>query len=311
MGFAFTLTSFTCTVQFVGTLMVAASEGQWFWPVTGMLVFATVFAFPFFLLGLFPKLISTFHSRSGDWMQHLKIVLGILELAAAFKFFSNSDLVWNWGVLDREFLLAAWALLCVISTLFLFGMIPIHHTRISKIGPYGFSTALVFLLLGLYFTRGIGGSPLNPWVETYLPPKLNQTALAVSPSGAGAVLPSHSLPWNTNLKQALVQARKEDKYVFIDFTGYTCVNCRWMEKNIFSEPRVMDLFRSDFILVQLYTDGGKDSVANQELQVKRFKTVALPLYVVLDSGNRLLVRHAGILEPAGRFLRFLQLQESG
>ena len=98
---------------------------------------------------------------------------------------------------------------------------------------------------------------------------------------------------------------------FVDFTGYTCVNCRWMEKNVFSDPQVMALFRREFILVQLYTDGGENAESNQKLQIDRFQTVALPLYVVLYQDDRLLARHAGILEPAERFLRFLRLQDQG
>ena len=111
--------------------------------------------------------------------------------------------------------------------------------------------------------------------------------------------------------RALVQAKNENKWVFVDFTGYTCVNCRWMEKNVFSDPQVMALFRSEFILVQLYTDGGENAESNQKLQIDRFQTVALPLYVVLDQDDRMLARHAGILEPSERFLRFLRLQDQG
>ena len=310
MGFAFTLTSFTCTVQFVGTLMIAAAEGQWFWPLLGMLVFATVFAFPFFLLGLFPHLMSKFKSKSGDWMQQLKIILGLLELAAAFKFFSNTDLVWQWGILDRDFVLSTWAIICIISALFLLGSVTIHQTRVQHGGPVGFTAALAFLMLGLYFGRGLGGEALNPWVDTYLPPQLQ----ASSQSPANPVergMDVHSLPWLDRLDQALVQAKNENKRVFVDFTGYTCVNCRWMEKNVFSDPQVMALFRREFILVQLYTDGGENAESNQKLQIDRFQTVALPLYVVLDQDDRLLARHAGILEPAERFLRFLRLQDQG
>jgi len=121
----------------------------------------------------------------------------------------------------------------------------------------------------------------------------------------------NSLPWLDRLDQALVQAKNENKRVFVDFTGYTCVNCRWMEKNVFSDPQVMALFRREFILVQLYTDGGGNAESNQKLQIDRFQTVALPLYVVLDQDDRALARHAGILEPAERFLRFLRLQDQG
>ena len=185
MGLAFTLTSFTCTVQFVGTMLIAASQGMWFWPIVGMLVFSTVFAFPFFLLGLFPRLIQKMQSKSGSWMEHLKIVLGLLELAAAFKFFSNADLVWQWGLINREFVLVAWVIICLIGALFLLGMLKIHHVRIVKIGSVGFVAAFVFAVLGIYLIRGLAGIQLNPWVDTFLPPDLQileQNSLAFSES---------------------------------------------------------------------------------------------------------------------------------
>ena len=116
---------------------------------------------------------------------------------------------------------------------------------------------------------------------------------------------SHSLPLQNDLADALIQAKAENKRVFIDFTGYTCVNCRWMEINIFSHPDVMTRFQQEFVLVQLYTDGGEKAAANQQIQISRFQTVALPLYVILDSDNNLLAKHAGILNPAKEFLQFL------
>ncbi|MBC8259174.1 MAG: thioredoxin family protein [SAR324 cluster bacterium] len=309
MGLAFTLTSFTCTVQFVGTLLIAAAQGMWFWPILGMLIFSTVFAFPFFLLGLFPRLIQTMRSQSGNWMVHLKIILGLLELAAAFKFFSNTDLVWQWGVLDRDFVLAAWVILCGISALYLLGGINIHHERVVKTGATGFATAFLFAMLGIYLLRGLVGVPLNPWVDTYLPPTLQTNAGTSSSFSAGSesskTIEAHSLPWQNELAPALLQAKAENKRVFIDFTGYTCINCRWMEKNIFSNPDVMARFQQDFVLVQLYTDGGEKAAANQRMQISRFKTVALPLYVILDADDNLLAKHAGILKPASEFLKFL------
>ena len=121
--------------------------------------------------------------------------------------------------------------------------------------------------LGLVpFTRGLGGTSLNPWVDTYLPPTLQGSTSITTVQTRVSEIPADSLPWLTELETALVQAKREGKSVFIDFTGYTCVNCRWMEKNVFSEPRVMDLFLRDFILVQLYTDGGDKGEANQQLR---------------------------------------------
>ena len=309
MGLAFTLTSFTCTVQFVGTLLIAASQGMWLWPIVGMLVFSTVFAFPFFLLGIFPHLIQKMQDKSGNWMLHLKIILGLLELAAAFKFFSNSDLVWQLGVIDRDFVLAAWAILCMVAALFLLGVIKIHHARVEFSWGTGFVAAFLFAMLGIYLLRGLFGVPLNPWVDTYLPPVLqtfseSRSGFETSSETTGEIK-AHSLPWQNDLSAALKQAKAENKKVFIDFTGYTCVNCRWMEKNIFSHPDVMSNFQQKFVLVQLYTDGGDKAGENQLMQISRFKTVALPLYVILDADNKIVAKRAGIIKPAAIFLEFL------
>ena len=309
MGLAFTLTSFTCTVQFVGTLLIAASQGMWFWPIVGMLVFSTVFAFPFFLLGTFPRLIQSMQSKSGNWMLHLKIILGLLELAAAFKFFSNSDLVWQLGVIDRDFVLVAWVILCTIATLFLLGGIKIHCVRVELTGGVGFTAAFMFAMLGIYLLRGLVGVPLNPWVDTYLPPVLQTVSESrsgfTSSSETSGEIKGYPLQWKSDLPAALKQAKAENKKVFIDFTGYTCVNCRWMEKNIFSYPDVRARFQKQFVLVQLYTDGGEKAGVNQRLHISRFKTVALPLYVILDADDNILAKRAGIIKPAEKFLQFL------
>ncbi|MBF0279476.1 MAG: thioredoxin family protein [SAR324 cluster bacterium] len=312
MGLVFTLTSFTCTVQFVGTLLIAASQGHWLWPIIGMLVFATVFALPFFLLGLIPQLIQTMQSKSGSWLSYSKIVLGLVELAAAFKFFSNADLVWQWGVIDRDFVLYAWIILAFLSSLFLLGTITIHDVRVQKTGAIGFSVAFSFLFLGAYMTQGLQGKPLNPFIDAYLPPELSiseNIPASLKSAAAGKsdydVSQVHTLPWMDDLSEALVLAKQQDKHVFVDFTGYTCVNCRWMEKNIFADPKVLAAFKESFILVQLYTDGGKNHQENQSMQVNRFNTLALPFYVVLDAENQVLMRHSGIMSSSEKFLSFL------
>lgn len=310
MGLVFTLTSFTCTVQFVGTMLIAASQGHWLWPILGMLVFATVFAFPFFILGLVPKMIQRMQSRSGSWLAYTKIVLGLVELAAAFKFFSNADLVWQWGVIDRDFVLISWAILALLSGAFLLGMVKIHDYRVEKTGVVGFSSAFIFLFLGIYLFQGLNGAPLHGLVDSYLPPELsaNQSTRSYSSESSGSqfdVDQVHALPWSTNLSEALAQARAENKKVFVDFTGYTCVNCRWMEKNVFADPLILEEFKRNFVLVQLYTDGGDNYQSNQSMQVERFNTLALPFYVVLDANDRMLSRHAGIMRDSKDFLNFL------
>ena len=312
MGLVFTLTSFTCTVQFVGTMLIAASQGHWLWPLVGMLVFATVFAFPFFLLGLFPRWIQKLRGQSGEWMDHLKVVMGLLELAAAFKFLSNADLVWQWGVLDRDFVIVAWLAISVFTGLFLLGTFPVHHVRVQVRTLTGMVGAAGFLVLAIYLGRGLGGVPLNPWVDTYLPPTLAASGpltVVPLPSSLPESKDAPKLVWHSKLDEALDLARQQNRRVFIDFTGYTCVNCRWMEEYIFERPAVRERFREQFVLVQLYTDGGTDAATNQQMQVERFRTLALPFYVILSPDNRVLARHSGILKPASAFLAFLDAQE--
>ena len=126
MAVTFTLTSFTCTVQFVGLLLVAASQGQWFWPMIGMIVFSSAFASPFFLLALFPQYLASL-PKSGGWLNSTKVVMGFLEMAAAFKFISNTDLVWGWGFFSHNIVLAIWAVLMVLCGVYLLGKIRFPH----------------------------------------------------------------------------------------------------------------------------------------------------------------------------------------
>ncbi|MGA1135301.1 MAG: cytochrome c biogenesis protein CcdA [bacterium] len=300
IGVAFTFTAFTCTIQFVGTLLLAAARGEWFLPILGMLVFSTVFALPFILMGLFPTLIRRSRGLSGNWMEHLKIVLGILELGIAWKFFSNADLVWQWGVLDREVVLAAWAVLMVAIAAFLLGRFPIKGIRIGHLGPGYLGFGAVFLIFGLYFGSGVVGKELNPLVESYLPPPIQGTGDFEKLSAEAGLV------WHDNFPEALAVAQETQKPLFLDFTGYTCVNCRWMEKSVFAKPEVLKVFQEEFVLAQLYTDGGSFQEANRELQMERFNTLALPFYVVLNASDQEIKRHAGIIPDPKDFLTFLE-----
>ncbi|MCS6965344.1 MAG: protein-disulfide reductase DsbD family protein, partial [Candidatus Kapabacteria bacterium] len=135
MGLTFSLTSFTCTVPFVGTALVAIAGGEWFYPLVGMAAFATVFAAPFFLLALFPAALTAL-PRAGTWMNNIKVVMGFLEIAAAVKFLSNADLVWGWGILSRELFLASWVICGVLITLYVLGAFRLpHDAPIEQLGP--------------------------------------------------------------------------------------------------------------------------------------------------------------------------------
>jgi thiol:disulfide interchange protein DsbD len=306
MGAAFTATSFTCTMPFVGTLLIAATQGQVLWPLVGMLVFSTVFAVPFFLLALFPKFVVGLRGRGGNWLVQLKVALGLVELAAAIKFVSNADLIWQWGIFDREVTLALWAALSALTALILLGWIPWPGVAVTARGPGRQAVGGAFFALAVYLALGVGGRELDSYTEAYAPPTLVSEAVAAvgTPrlAGGGKV---HELPWLVSLEAGLARARETEQPIFIDFTGYTCVNCRWMEKNVFADPGVYETFKNEFVLVQLFTDGGENAAANQKLQIERFRTLALPYYVILSPDNAVLAKHAGIMASPAEFMAWL------
>ena len=171
MALTFTLTSFTCTVQFVGLLLVAASQGSYLWPIIGMLVFSLAFALPFFFLALFPQYLSRL-PKSGQWMNSIKVTMGFLELGAAMKFFSNVDLVWNIGFFTYDFVLASWAVIAIITGVYLLGKIKLpHDSDLDFIGVGRLIFSIIFLTFGLYLTTGLWGGNIYGLVDSYLPPK--------------------------------------------------------------------------------------------------------------------------------------------
>ena len=288
MALTFTLTSFTCTVQFMGLILVAASQGEWFWPIIGMLIFSLAFASPFFFLALFPHYLTKL-PQSGGWLNSVKVVMGFLELAAAFKFISNTDLVWNWNIFTYEVVLYLWALIMLLTGLYIFGLI-----KFKNDSPVTFSIqrslfALAFIFFGTYLAAGNHGYDINGNIKSYLPPKKYQS----------------NLVWNNNLDDAFIIAAEQNKNIFIDFTGVTCTNCRWMETNIFSINSVEELM-SEYVLVSLYTDAGEGYLEKREYQINRFETAALPYYVILDSNDKVLSEFPGLTRNVEEFKNFLK-----
>jgi len=288
MALTFTLTSFTCTVQFMGLILVAASQGEWFWPIIGMLIFSLAFASPFFFLALFPHYLTKL-PQSGGWLNSVKVVMGFLELAAAFKFISNTDLVWNWNIFTYEVVLYLWALIMLLTGLYIFGLI-----KFKNDSPVTFSIqrslfALSFILFGTYLAAGNHGYDINGNIKSYLPPKKYQS----------------NLVWNNNLDDAFIIAKEQNKNIFIDFTGVTCTNCRWMETNIFSINSVEEIM-SEYVLVSLYTDAEEGYLEKRDYQINRFETAALPYYVILDNNDKVLSEFPGLTRNVEEFKDFLK-----
>ena len=299
MGLTFSLTSFTCTAPFVGTLLVAAAGGDWKWPLAGMLAYSTVFALPFFLLALAPQLVSQL-PKSGGWMNSVKVVMGFLEIAAAMKFLSNADLIWRWGIFTRDVVLSVWIAAGVLIVLYIFGFFrfehdsPVKHMSVGRV-----VAALCFLTVTISLVPGLFGRPLGE-LESFLPPSASElTGDGTTPDGNGT-------KWILNdLDGAKSAAMQQRKPIFIDFTGYTCTNCRWMEANIFPKAQVKSEL-SKFVAVRLYTDGdGPVFEKQQKYQQDTFGTVALPLYVILNADGKTLATFPGLTRNPEEFSKFL------
>ena len=310
MGVLFTLTSFTCTAPFIGTLLVAASQGEWQRPIVGMLVYSIVFALPFVVLATVPRWIRQL-PHSGSWLNRIKVVMGFVELAAAAKFISNADLVWHWNIFTHDVVLGIWVALTLIVTFYLLGAFRLPHEppvdgdgprrahSLPQIGVGRALPALAFLALGMWLAAGLTGATLGT-LESFLPPVGGEP-----PPVNSADVPAE-LNWRLNdLPGALAVARQQKRRVLIDFTGYTCTNCRWMEANMFTRPEVK-VAMNRYVLARLYTDGDGDIYDKQQaMQQQRFGTIALPLYAIVDPDGKAVATFAGLTRSPNAFLSFL------
>ena len=237
MGLMFTLTSFTCTAPFIGTLLVTASQGQWQRPLAGMLAYSVVFALPFFVLAVVPQWMARL-PKSGGWLNSVKVVMGFLEIAAAMKFLSNADLVWKWNIFTHDVVLAVWVAVMLITTLYLLGKFTLpHDTPVtgSALSAGRAFASMVALGTGIWLATGLTGRSLGT-LESFLPPPVDGAVSAVSASPSAA--PAELVWTKDNLPAVLTSAKQSNNRVFIDFTGYTCTNCRAMERTVFVRPEI-------------------------------------------------------------------------
>jgi thiol:disulfide interchange protein DsbD len=255
MALTFTITSFTCTGPFLGAMMgpIAALKPPPLYLVLAALVYSVTFAAPFFLLALFPTLLKAL-PKSGGWLNAIKVTMGFLELGAALKFLSNTDIAFFPGdpkFFNYDTVLCAWIALCIACGLYLFGLFRLpHDDRAEHIGVVRMLFASIFLGLALYmFPLLRGDKPAGAVAEaliSFLPPNLREV-----PSGATAK--GGELPWHRDYLVAWNQAIKEGKLIFIDFTGVYCTNCRYNEKNVFPKPEVVSQLKN-YVRVQLFVD---------------------------------------------------------
>ena len=234
-------------------------------------------------------------------MNSIKVAMGFLEVAAAMKFISNVDLIWKWGIFTRPVVLAIWIAIGIILSIYLLGKFQLpHDSKPERIGAFRLMSAVASLAISFYLLTGLFGARLGE-IEAFLPPDLSNSSARMFGGK------TEKTEWIENdLQAALNKAKTENKLVFIDFTGYTCTNCRWMEANIFTKTEVENELNR-FVLARLYTDdGSENNNKQQEYEQTAFGTVALPFYAIVDADGKTVATFPGLTRNAQEFIDFLQ-----
>ena len=325
MAITLAIVSFSCTGPILGTLLVGSLQGG-AWALTqGMAGFGLALALPFTLFAIFPGWLQSI-PKSGGWLDTVKKILAFVELALAFKFLSNADLVQHWGILKREVFLGIWTLVALGLTAYLFGWLRLpHDVKGATIAPTRKVLGLISLAFAIYVAQGI---PMNRASSLQL--------LSGFPPPASYSLFESTNTTNTGLHaqvvndygKAIEMAKAANKPLLIDFTGWACVNCRKMEENVWVDPAVKSYIEENFILVSLYVDDRANlpiekrftytNAAGQSKEIKtqgdlwatfqseNFKQVTQPLYVVLSPDQTLLSNPVGYTPNIQQYLKWLQ-----
>lgn len=309
MSLTISAVSFSCTAPFVGGVLAATAGGEWFYPILGMIGFSAAFASPFVLFALFPGWLESL-PKSGSWMNVVKVLLGFIELAAAVKFISNADLVWEWGLVSRPFAIAAWIAIFLLAALYVLGTFALkHEQKPNQIGTGRLMLSLPFFLFSFYLIPGLMGASLGIW-DAWLPPKQATDVSVVysiaQTSGGGSESKENEFEmWSEDYESSLAAAKENNQPVFIDFTGYTCTNCRAMEANVFPLTDVQRHF-DKMELVRLYTDDGTQGPEYQKFQFQLTGTIALPTYVIMDPDTGQVLQQISGYTDDQTFTEFLE-----
>jgi thiol:disulfide interchange protein DsbD len=316
MALTLALVSFSCTGPIIGGLLAEAASGGVAGPIIGMFGFSLALALPFTLFAIFPGWLNSL-PKSGGWLNSVKVVLGFLELAFAFKFLSNADLVWNSGILLREHFLAIWIAIFLLITFYLLGTFRMpHDSKVEKISVFRLILAVGSLWFVIYLLPGLWGAPLK-LISGFPPPDF----YSESPSGVGAKniittndsenneIPQGAHPDECPLQlncfkdfeEGRAYAIKVGKPILLDFTGKACVNCRRMEENVWRDPKVLSILRNEVVLISLYVDLRKELPKDEqfvsdftgkkvetvgekwsEFQVRHYNSNSQPQYIMLN-----------------------------
>ncbi len=335
MALALALVSFSCTGPIVGTLLVQAASQAGMAPIVGMFGFSLAIALPFTLFAAFPGWLNSL-PKSGGWLNSVKVVLGFLELALAFKFLSNADLVLQLHLLEREVFLAIWIAIFAVLALYLFGKIQLSHdSPLTHISVGRLSLGIVVLAFVVYMIPGLWGAPLQ-YISGFPPAKqysespngFGNTTVSTTEKSAlpkGAESGPNGIPTFHDYDLGLAYAKKVNKPVMIDFTGYACVNCRKMEERVWPDPKVLGVLNNDVVLISLYVDDKRPLPENEqvvskitgkvlkytgqkwsELQILKYKTNAQPYYVLMDHNENDLNKPSAYNPDIETYYKWLQ-----
>lgn len=338
MAFTLVLVSFSCTGPIVGSILVSSAGGEFLKPIAGMFAFALAFAIPFTLFAIFPNWMKSL-PKSGGWLNTVKVVLGFVEIALAFKFLSIADQAFHWGILDREINIAIWIVIVVLIGIYLMKGFRMpgdtgKDAEDKTVSVVRVSLAMIAFVFAVYLVPGMWGAPLKA-LAGYLPPMYTHDFNVISaaeksgsvcdePKYADFLHLPHGLSGYFDYDQALTCARQQGKPLFIDFTGHGCTNCREMEANVWSDPQVLQRLNTDYVVVALYVDDKTElpendwytstydkkvkktiGKQNADLQITNLNNNAQPFYVLVGKDERVLVSPYGYNLDAEKFAQFL------
>jgi thiol:disulfide interchange protein DsbD len=341
MAFTLGLVSFSCTGPIIGTLLVEAStSGSYLTPAIGMTGFSLALAIPFTIFAIFPGWLNSL-PQSGGWLNSVKVVLGLAELALALKFLSSVDLAYHWDLLTREWFVAIWFVLFFIMGIYLLGKLRFSHdSPLEKLSVPRFMFALMALTFSVYLFTGMFGAPLT-LIDGIAPPRTHsednfrwvngglETGLAndsisaqfaadMHPVGDGSILVFHDLDKGTEY------AKKKNLPILLDFTGYACQNCRKTESTVWTNDEIRPLLQKQFVIVSLYVDdrtplpanevrvsklsGNIKTVGNKwaDLEMQKYGSFQQPLYVVIDHEGKDLTEAIGYTPDIKAYKKFLE-----
>lgn len=330
--------SFSCTVPIVGSVAILAENGEIMRPLAAMLGFSISFALPFTLFAFFPQWMSKL-PKSGGWLNSVKVFFGFIEIALALKFFSQADLAYHWGILDRDVFLSIWIVLSILMGVYFLGKLKFSHdSDVKHVSVPSFFLALVFFSFGMYLIPGLMGAPLKP-LAGILPPLTTQDFVmnqngsshnAPKAEGSDTILHADllhiplGLPGYFDYNQGMEAVKKFNKPAFLDFTGHSCANCRKMEEDVWPNEEVARRLRDKVIIVSLYTDEKRElpeekwftserdgrvkktvGAQNLDREVHQYGENAQPMYFIVDGEGKVLSQFNGYKNDPKGFAEFI------